>query len=107
MLASATDVCEHGGERSPERAGVRDSIHHEALKRFVCVQGDESAITLQVVDVDPAGAQAGGDSSGMVRSRDQKGRIALYKTFADKAADDAAQGIRIVVELHAMKMWGT
>ena len=63
-------------------------------------------MTLQVVDVDAAGAQAGVDSSGMVRSSDQEGKSTLFETFADKAADDAAQGIRIVVELHAMKMPG-
>ena len=104
VLPSATEFHQRGRDDMSERAGVRHVMRHEQLQRFLRVQRDKLPLTVEVVYVDSAGAQAGLDVRGMVRRRDHQREIALVETFAEKAADDAAQRIRIVVEMHAVRI---
>ena len=101
-----TDVHQDSSKRAAEGAWVGQTVRHEELQGVARIERDELAKTLQRIEVGAAALQARFDSRGVIRRCDDDGQAALFEALADEAADDAAERIRVVVELHTVKMSG-
>src|ERR1051325_7725879 len=99
-------LSDHATNVLPERACVGDTVRHERRQDLARVERGQFAESFQLGDIERSLAEAFLDRGRVFRRRDDDRGFVLGQALGQKTADDAAEGIGVLVKADCMKMAG-